>query len=145
MEALLNHLRVPWRHRKHVRTTNLIERSFVEERRRTKTIPRFFTEKSGLKLVHATLIRAADNGQRVGITATERAQLNLLYQELEIQPVKELQEQILTAIRKGGCTYADACLQAGISKSTFQLWKKKGQEQKKGSYRLEQSKKRSAA
>ena len=47
----------------------------VEERRRTKTIPRFFTEKSGLKLVHATLIRAADNGQRVGITATERAQL----------------------------------------------------------------------
>ena len=62
-----------------VRTTNLIERSFVEERRRTKTIPRFFTEKSGLKRVHATLIRAADNGQRVGITATERAQLNLLY------------------------------------------------------------------
>ena len=42
LEALLNHLRVPWRHRKHVRTTNLIERSFVEERRRTKTIPRFF-------------------------------------------------------------------------------------------------------
>ena len=67
LEALLNHLRVPWRHCKHVRTTNLIERSFVEERRRTKTIPRFFTEKSGLKLVHVTLVRAADNGQRVGI------------------------------------------------------------------------------
>ena len=33
-----------WRHQKHVRTTNLIERSFVEERRRTKTIPRFFNE-----------------------------------------------------------------------------------------------------
>ena len=43
-----------------------------------------------LKLVHATLIRAANNGQRVGITATERAQLNLLYQELEIQPVNEI-------------------------------------------------------
>ena len=42
--------------------------------------PRFFTEKSGLKLIYATLIRVADNGQRVGITATERAQLNLLYQ-----------------------------------------------------------------
>ena len=90
LEALLNHLRVPWRHRKHVRTTNLIERSFVEERRRTKIIPRFFTEKSCLKLVHATLIRAADNWQRVGITATERAQLKLLYQELEIQPVNEM-------------------------------------------------------
>ena len=46
----------------------------------------------------------------------------------------ELQEQILTAIREGGCTYADACLKAGISKSTFQLWKKKGQEQKRGHY-----------
>ena len=33
-----------------------------------------------------------------------------------------------------GCTYADACLKAGISKSTFQLWKKKGQEQKKGQF-----------
>ena len=29
---------------------------------------------------------------------------------------------------------ADACLKAGISKSTFQLWKKKGQEQKRGHY-----------
>ena len=46
----------------------------------------------------------------------------------------ELQEQILTAIRKGGCTYADACLQAGISTSTFHLWKQKGQEQKKGRF-----------
>ena len=33
----------------------------------------------------------------------------------------ELQEQILTAIRKGGCTYADACLKVGISTSVFQL------------------------
>ncbi len=70
LEALLNHLCVPWRHRKHVSITNLIERSFVEERRRTKTIPRCFTEKSCLKLVHATLIRAADTWQRIGIAAT---------------------------------------------------------------------------
>ena len=33
LEALLAHLKVPWRHRRFVRTTNLIERSFVEERR----------------------------------------------------------------------------------------------------------------
>ncbi len=89
LEALLNHLRVPWRHRKYVRTTNLIERSFVEERRRTKTIPRFFNEKSCLKLVHAPLIRAAGTWQRIGITATERAQLDLLYQELKIEPATE--------------------------------------------------------
>ncbi len=89
LEALLNHLRVPWRHRKYVRTTNLIERSFVEERRVTKTIPRFFNEKSCLKLVHATLIRAAGTWQRIGITATERAQLDLLYQELKIEPATQ--------------------------------------------------------
>ena len=38
------------------------------------------------------------------------------------------------AIRAGGCTYADACLKVGISTSVFQLWKKKGKEQKKGRF-----------
>ena len=36
LDALLNHLRLPFRHRRYVRTTNLVERSFEEERRRTK-------------------------------------------------------------------------------------------------------------
>ena len=62
----------------------------MEERRRTKTISRFFNEKSCLKLVHATLIRAAGIWQRIGITATERAQLDLLYQELKIEPATEI-------------------------------------------------------
>jgi putative transposase len=50
LEASLAHLKMPGIHRKYVRTTNLIERSFEEERRRTKVIPRFFDEKSTLKL-----------------------------------------------------------------------------------------------
>jgi transposase-like protein len=91
LEALLAHLKLPWRHRKFVRTTNLIERSFVEERRRTKTLPRFFTEKSYLKLVHATLIRAAIRWQRISITPLEYEQLKLLYQELKITPAKEME------------------------------------------------------
>ena len=49
-DALLAHLKLPWTHRKFVRTTNLIKRSFVKERRRTKTLPRFFTEKSCLNM-----------------------------------------------------------------------------------------------
>lgn len=81
LPALLNHLRLPWRLRKFVRTTNLAERSFVEERRRSKTLPRFFTEKSCLKLVFATLLRAAERWQRIAITSLEHAQLQLLYQE----------------------------------------------------------------
>lgn len=90
LEASLNHLRLPWRLRKFVRTTNLIERSFVEERRRTKTLPRFFTEKSCLKLVHATLIRAAARWQRIKINELEAEQLKVLYRELEIEPKREL-------------------------------------------------------
>ena len=38
----------------------------------------------------------------------------------------ELKEEILTAIRDGGCTYADACLKVGINESTFHRWKQKG-------------------
>ena len=60
LEALLAIHRVPVRHRIRVRTTNLCERSFVEERRRGTVIPRFTSEKAAMKLVFATLIRAAD-------------------------------------------------------------------------------------
>lgn len=54
LEASLGHLRVPARHRINVRTTNLLERSFEEERRRTKVIPRLLDEKSAMKLVFAS-------------------------------------------------------------------------------------------
>ena len=73
LEASLNHLKAPYSHRKHIRTTNLIERSFVEEKRRTKVIPGFFTEKSALKLVFSTLIRAAKRWRKVTFTKVELA------------------------------------------------------------------------
>ncbi len=86
LEALLAIHRVPVRHRIRVRTTNLAERSFVEERRRTKIIPRFTDEKAAMKLVFATLIRAADRWCRVSISDLERHQLRLLRAELGIDP-----------------------------------------------------------
>jgi transposase-like protein len=58
LDALLAIHRVPVRHRIRVRTT--AERSFVEERRRTKVIGQFSNERSAMKLVFATMIRAAD-------------------------------------------------------------------------------------
>jgi transposase-like protein len=91
LESLLAHLQLPWRLRKFVRTTNLIERSFVEERRRTKTLPRFFTEKSCLKLVYAVLIRAASRWQKVTITVTEYTQIRMLYEELQISSPDHLE------------------------------------------------------
>ena len=86
LEASLAHLKLPVRHRINVRTTNLLERSFVEERRRSKVIPRFTDEKSAMKLVFATLIRASDRWSRVSVSDLERKQLGVLRQELGIDP-----------------------------------------------------------
>jgi putative transposase len=40
LDALVAHLRWPSEHRKRIRSTNLLERTFVEVRRRTKVIGR---------------------------------------------------------------------------------------------------------
>lgn len=81
-EASTAYLRCPAIHHKRIRSTNLLERSFLEERRRTRTIPRFFSEKSCLKLVFATLWRASQRSQGVKMTEIERLQLKLLRREL---------------------------------------------------------------
>jgi putative transposase len=86
LDALLAIHRVPVRHRIRVRTTNLAERSFVEERRRTKVVGRFNDERSAMKLVFATMIRAADRWCRVSISDLERHQLRLLRAELGLDP-----------------------------------------------------------
>jgi transposase-like protein len=81
-EACVAYLRCPAIHHKRIRTTNLLERSFLEERRRTRSIPRFFSEKSCLKLVFATLWRASQRWQGVRMSEIERQQLRLLRREL---------------------------------------------------------------
>jgi len=89
LEACIQHLRCPAKHRKHITTTNLVERSFGEENRRSKVIPRFFTEKSALKLVYATLIRSAMRWNAIKITFDEQAQIMALRDELKHDAVKE--------------------------------------------------------
>ncbi len=86
LEASLAHLKLPIRHRINVRTTNLLERSFLEERRRSKVIPRLMDEKSAMKLVFATLIRVSERWSRVSISELERQQLKLLRRGLGIDP-----------------------------------------------------------
>ncbi len=85
-EEVLAHLRLPLRHRVICRTTNLICRSFEEERRRSKVIPRFGDERQAMKLVFAVLIRAAERWSRVPMSELERAQPALLRHELGIDP-----------------------------------------------------------
>jgi len=81
LEASLAHIELPAVHRKHVRTTNLIERGFEEERRRAKVIPRFRTEKECLKLVFATLWQASERWRRIRFSEHERRQLERYRQE----------------------------------------------------------------
>jgi transposase-like protein len=55
LDALLVHPRYPSRHRRRWRSTNLLERSLGEVKRRTKAIGRFPGEESCLSLVWAVL------------------------------------------------------------------------------------------
>jgi transposase-like protein len=69
--ALVCHLRFPSEHRKRIRSTNLLERTFVEVRRRTKVIGRFPGETSALSLIWAVL-ELSSRGWR-GVVMTPRA------------------------------------------------------------------------
>jgi transposase-like protein len=55
LDALVVHLRYPPRHRRRWRSTNLLERSLGEVKRRTKVMGRFPGEESCLSLVWAVL------------------------------------------------------------------------------------------
>jgi transposase-like protein len=82
-EAAIAHLRMPITHRRAIRTTNLLERLFVEERRRLKIIPNAFGEKPVLKLMFGAMIRAAERWRAIRITDFERRQMAALRQELD--------------------------------------------------------------
>lgn len=84
-EALLNVLKLPYRHRRTIRNTNLMERTFEEEKRRTKIIPQFLTEKSCLKLVFGVLYRAALRWRRIPMEEFEIKEINTLRKELGIK------------------------------------------------------------
>jgi putative transposase len=62
-KACIAHLRFPVAHRRAIRATNLLERLFVEERRRLKIIPNAFGERA--VLIFGALIRAAEGWHSV--------------------------------------------------------------------------------
>ena len=75
LDALLVHLRYPLRHRRKWRSTNLLERSLGEVRRRTKVIGRFPGEHSCLSLCWAVLDLIITQSTRVVFTELERQAL----------------------------------------------------------------------
>ena len=66
-----------------IRTTNLLERLFLEERRRTKIIPHAFGERPVLKLMYAAVIRAADRWRGLTVGEFEQRQLRAIREELD--------------------------------------------------------------
>jgi putative transposase len=82
-EACIAHLRLPVTHRRATRTTNLLERLFVEERRRLKIIPNGFGEKPVMKLMFGALIRAAGRWRGLRFTEFELRQIAAVRQELD--------------------------------------------------------------
>jgi transposase-like protein len=91
LEACWSYLRCPAVHHRRIRTTNLLERAFVEQKRRTKTIPGFWTEKSCLKLVFATLWQTSQRWRGVRMSEFEQQQLLQLRAELGLsQPTRSV-------------------------------------------------------
>jgi len=75
LDALIVHLRYPIRHRRRWRSTNLLERSLAEVKRRTKVIGRFRGETAASPWVGVLdlYITHAKNG--VGLSQLERQRL----------------------------------------------------------------------
>ncbi len=83
LPALTVHLRYPARLRKRLRSTNLLERSIEEVKRRTKVIGRFPGESSCLSLCWAVLDLAIAGARGLGLTAIERQRIH----ELRVQRI----------------------------------------------------------
>ena len=82
LEECLTYLKFPLPHHKSIRSTNLLERTFEEGKRRTKVIPRFPTEASCLKLVFSTLISSSSSWRGLKMTADIVMELEKIRKEI---------------------------------------------------------------
>jgi len=89
LDALVVHLRYPLRHRRRWRSTNLLERSLGEVRRRTKVIGRFPGEQSCLSLCWAVLDLVIAHSNGITFTDLDRQALNQLARERDGQASRE--------------------------------------------------------
>ena len=78
LAALTVHLAYPLRLRRRLRSTNLLERSLEEVRRRTKVIGRFPGETSCLTMAWAVMDLVIAGGRGLGLTLSERHEIAAL-------------------------------------------------------------------
>ncbi len=81
-DACIAHLQFPKRHHKYIRTTNLLERLFEEERRRTKINPNMFGESAVMKLMYSTMMRAQAGWRPIPMSRFEQKQLERLREQM---------------------------------------------------------------
>ena len=84
-EACIAHLRMPINHHRAIRTTNLLERLFLEERRRLKVLPHAFGERPVLELMFAAMTRASERRRAIRITDFERRQMATVRDDLDAE------------------------------------------------------------
>ena len=94
LDALVVHLRWPSEHRKRIRTTNLLERTFVEVRRRTKVIGRFPGETSALSLIWAVLELSSRGWRGVVMTPKTVAEIERIRRPQTDTPTTTTEEVI---------------------------------------------------
>ena len=94
LDALAVHLRWPSEHRKRIRTTNLLERTFVEVRRRTKVIGRFPGETSALSLIWAVLELSSRGWRGVVMTPKTVAEIERIRRQQTTTPNDHTEEVI---------------------------------------------------
>jgi len=99
-DACIAHLQLPPNHRKVARTTNLLERLFLEERRRQKAALHMFGERPVLKLMYAALVRGSERWRGLTISDFERKQLDRLQEDLK----KQHREENKPAVKSGSAT-----------------------------------------
>lgn len=71
IEACLAHFKFPEEQRQYIRTTNVLERAFQEEKRRTKVFPQHQSEKALTGLVFSVLWRASLKWRCINMTETD--------------------------------------------------------------------------
>lgn len=94
LDALIAHLRWPSEHRKRVRTTNLLERTFVEVRRRTKVIGRFPGETSALSLIWAVLELSSRGWRGVVMTPKTVAEIERIRRQQNTITTRDTEEVV---------------------------------------------------
>ena len=105
-DASLNPLSVPQRHHPYVRTSNLAERAFEEERRRTKVIPHLWDESSVVKLVFAVLIRVSERWGKKGFSAFEQPQIRSLRRQRQLDEQTVIMAPVSSQPRRSAASAA---------------------------------------